>query len=68
MAQLLKSPEMLGIVTKLGEGIAARAGEGFEVKTMVGRSRARATVGAATPAARRRQARDHLLEKAVGGG
>nr|DAQ67922.1 MAG TPA: type I neck protein [Caudoviricetes sp.] len=48
--------------------IAARAGDGFTSGVRVGTDRARAYVLPDTYVARRRQAKHHLLERAVGKG
>ena len=64
----LKSAGVQAMLADAGETIAGRAGEGFGSQVNVGRDRARATVMAETPEARVRQARDHALERAVGGG
>lgn len=65
VAQLLKSAEMVAEMRIHADRIAARAGDGFGVEAMVGRNRARATVRAETPEARRRQAKDHVLERSI---
>lgn len=63
--ELLRSPDMLAVCVGHANKIAARAGEGFEVDSMIGRNRARATVGTATVPAMIRQARDHVLERSI---
>ncbi|GAB3293021.1 hypothetical protein GCM10027427_12080 [Pseudoclavibacter terrae] len=63
----LKSETAKSVVRQGGNTIAKRAGPGFEVDVKVG-TRARANVTAKTAEARRRQSRDHVLERAVGGG
>ena len=65
---LLKSQEMQGMLAIKAAGIAARAGDGFTSGVRVGSDRARAYVLPETYVARRRQAKNHLLERAVGGG
>lgn len=47
---------------------ASMAGEGFTSDVSTGGDRLNAHVRAATPAARRRQARDHVLERVIGSG
>ena len=49
-------------------GVAARAGDGFTSGVRVGTDRVRAYVLPETYVARRRQAKHHLLERAVGRG
>nr|DAU73341.1 MAG TPA: type I neck protein [Caudoviricetes sp.] len=65
---LLKSQEMQNMLAIKAAGIAARAGDGFTSGVRVGSDRARAYVLPETFKARRRQARDHVLERAVGRG
>lgn len=67
ISAFLKSREMQGLVGAVGSGVKNVAGPGFDVQVNVG-TRARATVMAKTPEARERQARDHVLERAVGEG
>lgn len=64
----LKSQEMQNMLAIKAAEIAARAGDGFTSGVRVGTDRARAYVLPETYAARRRQAKHHLLERAVGKG
>ena len=64
----LKSQEVQDMLAIKAAGIAARAGDGFTSGVRVGTDRARAYVLPETYRARRRQARDHVLERAVGRG
>lgn len=66
--ELLKSQEMQNMLGAKAAEIAARAGDGFTSGVRVGQDRARAYVLPETFRARRRQARDHVLERAVGRG
>lgn len=66
--ELLKSQEIQNMLATKAAVIAARAGEGFTSGVRVGTDRARAYVLPETYAARRRQAKHHLLERAVGRG
>ena len=66
--ELLKSQEMQNMLAAKAAEIAARAGDGFTSGVRVGEDRARAYVLPETYRARRRQARDHVLERAVGRG
>ena len=66
--EVRKSPQMRAALKRVADEIAARAGDGFDAKVVEGRDRDRAYVSAATAAARKRQARDHVLERAAGGG
>lgn len=65
---LLKSPEVQAMLAREAAQIAARAGAGFTSGVRVGRDRARSYVLPETYAARKRQMRNHVLERAVGGG
>lgn len=65
---LLKNQEMQDLLAIKAAGIAARAGDGFTSGVRVGSDRARAYVLPDTYVARRRQAKHHLLERAVGRG
>lgn len=65
---LLKSQEVHDMLATKAAEIAARAGDGFTSGVRVGNDRARAYVLPETYVARRRQAKHHLLERAVGRG
>lgn len=64
---LLKGPEITAQCKQLAEGIAARAGDGYEVTTHVGRTRVNASVFAVTNAAKRDNMKNNTLLKAVKG-
>lgn len=68
VGELLKSPEIEDICRELAQGVADRAGDGFEVNTYVGARRVNAGVEAATPQAYYRNMRTNALLKALGGG
>ena len=63
---LLRSPQMQAEMRRRAEAIARAAGPGFVVSSSVGANRARASVTARTREARLRQAREHVLERAIG--
>lgn len=65
---ILKGSEVQALLARKAAEVAARAGEGFTSGVRVGKDRARAYVLPETYKARRRQARDHVLERAVGRG
>lgn len=65
---ILKSQEVQDMLAIKAALIAARAGDGFTSGVRVGTDRARAYVLPETYVARRRQAKHHLLERAVGRG
>ena len=65
---LLKSQETQDMLATKAAAIAARAGDGFTSGVRVGNDRARAYILPETHVARRRQAKHHLLERAVGRG
>lgn len=58
---LLKGPEVRGEIKRLVDQAALSAGSGFESETSTGRSRALGMVYPATRAARRREAKEHVL-------
>ena len=65
---VLRSPAVMAELRRRGNKIAAAAGSGFEVEQYVGRNRARVTVRTATWPARGREARDHILIRALNAG
>lgn len=67
VSDLLKSGEMQSILQAKGEGVAARAGDGFIVETKVGARRAYTNVVADSFPARIHTNRDNVLLKALGG-
>jgi hypothetical protein len=68
MRQLLRSPEVLADLKRRAEAIAARAGDGMEASSMVGKNRARASVITATHSARRAEATLRALTRAIDAG
>lgn len=69
--EILNSADVAALVKEAGEGIAERAGDGFEFKPVTlkyGGGRAGGFVVAATEEAREAQAEDKALSKAVNGG
>ena len=65
VGQLLKSSEMQSLLSSKAGEISGRAGDGFEAETYIGRDRARATVKAATPEARKACLDNNSLLKAL---
>lgn len=65
---VLKSPEVEAFLRAKADRIAAAAGEGMEAGSRVGRTRARASVITASRAARRAEAVDRALTKALDAG
>lgn len=65
---LLKSQEVQDMLATKAALIAARAGDGFTSGVRVGTDRARAYILPETYKARKSQARNHVLERAVGKG
>lgn len=63
---LLKGPEVQALLARKAAAVASRAGDGFTFGVRVGQDRARAYVLPGTYKARRRQAREHALERAAG--
>lgn len=64
--ELLQSSEMTDICRSLAEGIAGRAGAGYEVTTYRGKNRVNASVHAATNEATQDNLKNNTLLKAVG--
>lgn len=62
---LLKSEEMLAMCRELANGVAARAGDGYEVNTHSGRNRVNAEVRAETFKAYRDNLKNNTLLKAL---
>lgn len=67
IAAFLRSTDVQALVREAGDKIADRAGPGFGSQVNVG-TRARSTVMAETDEARRSQAANHDIERAIGGG
>lgn len=65
---LLKSDEVQAFLKAKADRIAAAAGEGMEATARIGRTRARASVVTATSAARKAEAVDRALTKAIDAG
>lgn len=65
---LLKSGEVEAFLKAKAERIAAAAGEGMEATSRIGKTRARASVVTATRAARKAEAVDRALTKALDAG
>lgn len=64
--ELLQSGEMMGICRSLAEGVAARAGAGYEVTTYKGKTRVNASVHVVSDEARADNLKNNTLLKAVG--
>lgn len=65
---LLKSSEVQAILRAKADRIAAAAGEGMQATSRIGHTRARASVVTATRAARRAEAVNRSLTKAIDAG
>ena len=65
--ELLQSSEMEAECRRLAEGVANRAGDGYEVDTHVGRTRVNAMVSAGTRKAYYDNLKNNTLLKALGG-
>lgn len=65
---LLRSPEMERELRQRAEKIADQAGEGFEADSDIGPNRARASVRTTTAAARRAEAKERALTRALDAG
>jgi hypothetical protein len=65
---LLKSPEVQAMLKAKADRIAAAAGPGMEATSWAGRTRARASVITATAKARRAEATNRSLTRAIDAG
>ena len=65
--EMLQSPEAESLVMEYATAIQSRAGDGYEASVIIGKYRARASVFAATPEARRDNYENNTLLKARGG-
>lgn len=65
---LLKSDAVKADLARRAKAIAARAGNGHEVTSRVGRTRARASVRTATAEARNAEATSHNLTSSIDAG
>ncbi len=66
--EILRSPEVQADLKRRADAIAAAAGPGHETDLSVGRNRARASVVTATHEARRAEAVDRALTRAIDAG
>lgn len=65
---LLRGPEIQADLERRANAIAAAAGPGFDVDTFVGRNRARADVATGTHEARKAEATNRVLTRAIDAG
>ena len=65
--ELLQSSEMMAICQEYASNAVAQLGEGYEMSTHVGKSRVNASVIATTYQARKENAENNSILKAVGG-
>lgn len=65
---ILQSPEVQSMLRARAERIAAAAGDGMEVASSIGATRARASVITATKEAREAEATDRALTSAIDAG
>lgn len=63
--ELLKSEEMADIINKKAEEIKDRCGDGFEVSKYEGKNRVNASVKAETFKAKRKNAKENTILKAL---
>lgn len=66
--EVRRSQEVQDDLFRRGDAIGAAAGEGFEVRKSVNKTRARVSIITAEPEAMVRQARDHVLERSIDAG
>lgn len=68
VGELLKSSEMHALIDGIASGVQSRAGNGYEMQSGETSQRAKAFICAATFVARRENAKNNTLLKALGGG
>lgn len=66
--ELLQSQEAMAVVTDYANAVCGRAGAGYEVTSMTGRTRVNASVKAESVEARKDNYENNTLLKALGGG
>lgn len=66
VARKILREDSITVLEKEGRKIMALLPPGFEMRTVVGSNRARVTITAVTYAARRAEAKDGVLSKAIG--
>ena len=64
---LLRSPEMMNVCKEYADNAQARLGDGYEVTTYTGKTRVNAQIAAETYAARKDNAKNNTIFKAVRG-
>jgi hypothetical protein len=65
--ELMKSPEMMQIVTEYANNALGRLGEGYEVNTRTGRNRVNAEIRAESYMARKDNSENNSILKALRG-
>ena len=65
--ELLKSQEMMTVVTEYANRVQKKAGDGYEVSQYSGKNRVNASVSAETVKARKDNLENNTLLKALGG-
>ena len=65
VGELLKSPEMQGVLNGYGSSALSRLGDGYEAETFVGFDRAHVIIKATTAEAKRENLENNSLLKAV---
>ena len=68
IGELLKSRDMASVLQEYAYQVQEKAGEGYAVETYVGFDRAHAIVYTETPEAKKDNAENNTLLKALGGG
>jgi len=65
VAELMKSPEMMAICKGYADNALGRLGDGYEVSTYTGKTRANASIKAVTREAMKEQYEDNSILKAL---
>ena len=65
VSALLRSGEILGLLTEKGQAVVERAGDGFELKVSPGQKRANATISTTDIKSMKKNAKHNILLKAL---
>ena len=65
VSALLRSGEILGLLTEKGQAVVERAGDGFELKVSPGQKRANATISTTDIKSMKKNAKYNILLKAL---
>ncbi|MBQ8066746.1 MAG: hypothetical protein IJ201_00185 [Solobacterium sp.] len=66
--ELLRSPEMMAVCNGYAQSAMQALGDGYEISTHTGKNRVNAQIAARTYAAKKENAENNTILKAIGGG